>query len=108
FLEVDSYAKWRIADVSTFYTRTSGDASVANNLLAQRINTGLRNQFAGRTVYDVVSGERDLMMTDLTRSLNQIVQDELGIQVVDIRVKKVDRPDGVRESIYNRMNTERQ
>ena len=108
FLEVDSYAKWKIADVSTYYTRTSGDANVANNLLSQRINTGLRNQFANRTVYEVVSGERDLLMTDLTRNLNNITLTELGIEVVDIRVKQIDLPTDVEESVYNRMNTERQ
>ncbi len=109
FLEVDSYAKWRIANVSSYYiTRTSGDANIANNLLAQRINTGLRNQFASRTVYEVVSGERDMLMTDLTSSLNAIVLDELGIEIVDIRVKQIDLPDDVQASVYNRMNTERQ
>jgi modulator of FtsH protease HflC len=108
FLEVDSYAKWRIADVASYYTRTSGDANIANNLLAQRINTGLRNQFASRTVYEVVSGERDLLMTDLTRNLNAIVLNDLGIQIVDIRVKQIDLPVDVQESVYNRMNTERQ
>jgi membrane protease subunit HflC len=108
FLEVDSYAKWRIANVSSYYTRTSGDANIANNLLAQRINTGLRNQFASRTVYEVVSGERDMLMTDLTRNLNAIVLDELGIEIVDIRVKQIDLPDDVQASVYNRMNTERQ
>jgi modulator of FtsH protease HflC len=108
YLEVDSYAKWQISDVSTYYTRTSGDAVIANNLLAQRINTGLRNQFAGRTVHEAVSGERDSLMTDLTTSLNEIVQTEFGIELVDIRVKRIDRPDQVRESVYNRMNTERQ
>jgi membrane protease subunit HflC len=108
FLEVDSYAQWRIADVSNYYTRTSGDANVANNLLSQRINTGLRNQFASRSVYEVVSGERDLLMTDLTRNLNEIVFTELGIEIVDIRVKQIDLPDQVQDSVYNRMNTERQ
>lgn len=108
FLEVDSYAKWRIFDVEAYYTRTGGDANVTNNLLAQRINTGLRNQFAERTVYDVVSGERDLMMTNLSRDLNNIVQSELGIEVVDIRVKMIELPNDVRNAVYNRMNTERQ
>jgi membrane protease subunit HflC len=108
FLEVDSFAQWRIANVSTYYTRTSGDVNIANNLLSQRINTGLRNQFASRTVYEVVSGERDLLMTELTNSLNQIVLDELGTEIVDIRVKQIDLPDEVQDSVYNRMNTERQ
>ncbi|MEX2366622.1 MAG: SPFH domain-containing protein, partial [Pseudohongiellaceae bacterium] len=56
YLEVDSFTKWQIMDVSRFYTATSGSITIANNLLSQRVNTGLRNQFAERTVYDVVSG----------------------------------------------------
>ncbi|MDC0598519.1 protease modulator HflC [Gammaproteobacteria bacterium] len=107
YLEVDSYAKWRIADVSTYYTATSGESNIANNLLSQRINTGLRNQFAERTVHEVVSGERDLLMTELTEGLNQIAQQELGVEVVDIRVKKIDLPPNVSDSVYQRMNTER-
>lgn len=108
YLEVDSYAKWRIHNTADYYRATSGDENSANNLLAQRINTGLRNQFGTRTVHEVVSGERDLLMTDLTESLNSIAQEELGIEVVDIRVKKMDLPQNVSESVYQRMNTERQ
>lgn len=107
YLEVDSYAKWRIADVSSYYTATSGDDNIANNLLAQRINTGLRNQFAERTVHEVVSGERDSLMDELTKNLNTITQEELGIELVDIRIKKIDLPDDVSDSVYQRMNTER-
>jgi modulator of FtsH protease HflC len=107
YLEVDSYAKWRISNVSSYYTATSGDAFIANNLLAQLINTGLRNQFAERTVHEVVSGERDLLMQELTTDLNQHAQDELGIEVVDIRVKKIDLPAQVSDSVYQRMITER-
>ena len=107
YLEVDSYAKWRIADVDNYYTATSGDAFVANNLLAQRINTGLRNEFAERTVFEVVSGERDLLMDELTEQLNNIAGEELGLEVVDVRVKKIELPDQVRESVYQRMNSER-
>ena len=107
YLEVDSYAKWRIDDTSRYYTATSGEATIANNLLLQRINTGLRNQFAERTVHDVVSGERDLLMEELTDELNMIAQQELGIEVVDVRVKKVELPPQVTESVYMRMNSER-
>lgn len=107
YLDVDSYAKWRISNTARFYTATNGDESVANNLLMQRINTGLRNQFGVRTLHEVVSGERDLLMMDLTRSLNTITQEELGIEVVDVRVKKIDLPDQVRESVFERMNSER-
>jgi len=108
YLEVDSYAKWRISNTALYYTATGGDELVANNLLAQRINTGLRNQFGTRTVHEVVSGERDLLMTQLTDSLNLIAQEALGIEVVDVRVKKIDLPDNVSDSVFARMNTERQ
>ena len=108
YLEVDSYAKWRLHNTADYYRATSGDENSANNLLAQRINTGLRNQFGVRTVHEVVSGERDMLMTELTASLNAITQEELGIQVIDIRVKKIDLPPNVSESVYLRMNTERQ
>jgi membrane protease subunit HflC len=108
YLEVDSFAKWRISNTAKFYTATSGDENIANNLLFQRINTGLRNQFGIRTVHEVVSGERDLLMEQLTDSLNLIAQEELGIEVVDVRVKKIDLPDNVSDSVFQRMNTERQ
>lgn len=108
YLEVDSYAKWRISNTALFYTTTSGDENIANNLLTQRINTGLRNQFGERTVHEVVSGERDVLMTELTTTLNSIAQTELGIEVVDVRVKKIDLPPLVSDSVFQRMNTERQ
>ncbi|MDG2176389.1 MAG: protease modulator HflC [Gammaproteobacteria bacterium] len=108
YLEVDSFAKWRVYNTANYYRATSGDEITANNLLAQRINTGLRNQFGTRTVHEVVSGERDQLMTQLTESLNLITQEELGIEVVDIRVKKIDLPQNVSQSVYTRMNTERQ
>lgn len=108
YLEVDSYAKWRISNTAKFYTATGGDKNVAQNLLAQRINTGLRNQFGIRSVHEVVSGERDQLMTQLTASLNSIAQEELGIEMVDVRVKKIDLPPNVSDSVFERMNTERQ
>jgi membrane protease subunit HflC len=108
YLEVDSFAKWRVANTSLFYTATSGDESIATNLLMQRINTGLRNQFGVRTVHEVVSGQRDALMQQLTATLNTIAQQELGIEVVDVRVKKIDLPDNVSDSVFQRMNTERQ
>ena len=108
YLEVDSFAKWRISNTSLFYTATSGDVNIANNLLLQRINTGLRNQFGIRTVHEVVSGERDLLMETLTTQLNSIAQRELGIEVIDVRVKKIDLPTNVSDSVFQRMTTERE
>jgi membrane protease subunit HflC len=108
YLEVDSYAKWRISNTALFYTSTSGDKSRAENLLAQRINGELRNQFGKRTVHEVVSGQRDLLMTEVTAGLNSQVQEQLGIEVVDVRVKKIDLPPLVSDSVFQRMNTSRQ
>ena len=91
-LIVDSYAKWRIANVETYYKATGGVESVAHNRLANRVNTGLRNQFGTRTLHEVVSGERDLLMKNITDDLNRTVLDSLGIEVVDVRVKRIDLP----------------
>lgn len=107
-LVVDSYAKWRVSDVQKYYTATGGDEARANGLLAQRINDGLRNQVARRTLQEVVSGERDALMTDLTIQLNEVANEQLGVEVVDVRVKKIDLPPDVSDSVFRRMNAERE
>jgi membrane protease subunit HflC len=106
-LEVDSYAKWRIIDVSQFYVSTRGDVRTAGNLLAQRINDGLRDQIGSRNLVEVVAGERDQLMLDLTAELNESTAADIGIEVIDVRVKRIDLPDDVRSSVYDRMITER-
>ncbi|MDR2212117.1 MAG: protease modulator HflC [Pseudomonadales bacterium] len=108
YLEVDAFAKWRVADTARFYTATTGDESRANSLLLTRINSELRNQFGTRTVHEVVAGERDLLMTRVTDNLNRYALSELGVAVVDVRVKRIDLPDNVSDSVFARMNTERQ
>lgn len=105
---VDSFIKWRIANVQSYYEATSGDELVAARLLAPRVDEGLRNQFGERTMYEVVSGERDEIMTELTAKLNEITKAELGIEIRDIRVKRIDLPPEVSHAVYERMNTERQ
>ena len=107
-LVVDSYAKWRVSDVEKYYTATGGDKARAIALLNQRINNGLRNQVGVRTLHEVVSGERDVLMTDLTKQLNEVIGDQLGVVVVDVRVKKIDLPPEVSESVFRRMNAERE
>lgn len=107
-VEVDWYAKWKIADVSKFYTATNGEVRRADALLSQRINTGLRNQFGERTLHEVISGERDELMTELTTQINGIAFTEFGIEVVDVRVKQIDLPPTVSGAVYSRMQTERQ
>tara|TARA_R110001599_G_scaffold353885_1_gene602436 strand:- start:6774 stop:7655 length:882 start_codon:yes stop_codon:yes gene_type:complete len=107
-LMVDSYAKFRIKDTEKFYTATNGEMARAMGLLAQRINNGLRNQVAIRTIQEVVSGERDQLMQDLTEELTVVAQESLGVEVVDVRVKQIDLPKDVSESVYQRMNAERE
>jgi membrane protease subunit HflC len=106
-LEVDSYAKWRIVDVGQFYVSTRGNVATAGALLAERINDGLRDQIGARTLIEVVSGERDQLMIALTEELNETTASDIGIEVIDVRVKRIDLPDDVRSSVYERMITER-
>ena len=106
-LEVDSFAKWRIIDVGQFYVSTRGNTATAGALLAQRINDGLRDQIGTRTLIEVVAGERDELMLALTADLNETTAADIGIEVVDVRVKRIDLPDDVRSSVYERMITER-
>lgn len=106
-LIVDSFAKFRVDNVQTYYTATSGDERRATELLKERINNGLRNEISKRTLYEVVSGERDELMQVLTQNLNKVANEELGVEVVDVRVKRIDLPPEVSSSVYSRMNTER-
>lgn len=107
-LIVDSFVKWRIADVKTYYTATSGDEFRAADLLSSRMDTRLRNKFGRRTLTEVVSGDREEMMVNLTKELNEITEDELGIEVVDVRVKRIELPTEVSQSVYDRMRAERE
>jgi membrane protease subunit HflC len=107
-LIVDSYAKFRVADTEKFYTATNGEEARASGLLAQRINDGLRNQVAIRTIQEVVSGERDELMEVITEDLDRVARTELGVEVIDVRVKQIDLPPDVSESVYQRMNAERE
>ncbi|GAA3927402.1 protease modulator HflC [Litoribacillus peritrichatus] len=106
-LIVDSFVKWRIKDVSKYYTATSGEEISASRLLASRVDDGLRRQFAQRTVHEVISGQRDELMQDLTKSLNQVVLADIGVELLDIRVKGIELPERVNEDVYKRMRSER-
>ena len=107
-LMVDSYAKWRIADVQRFYTATSGLRAIAEERLSRQLESGLRNEVARRTLHEVVSGERDQLMADITATLDENARRELGIEVVDVRVKAIDLPNEVNRSVFDRMSTERE
>ena len=107
-LTVDSFVKWRVSDVAKYYTTSGGDEERLRRLLIQRVDAGLRNEFGSRTVKEVVSGQRDELMDKLSNQLNLIAKDELGVEVIDLRVKKIDLPPEVSESVFNRMRTERE
>ncbi|WP_439509924.1 protease modulator HflC [Marinimicrobium koreense] len=107
-LIVDSYAKWRIKDVETYYKATGGQEEIADARLASRVADGLRNEVGTRTLHEVVSGERDALMEELTTEMNQTAMASLGVEVLDIRVKRIDLPDDVSESVFDRMAADRE
>lgn len=104
---VDSFIKWRIKNFSTFFTRTGGSKSRAENLLRQKIVDGLRAEFGQRTVKEVVSGERLQIMQEIREGTLEGASD-LGIEVIDVRIKRIDLPAEVSDAVYNRMRTERE
>ena len=107
-LIVDSFAKWRIADVETYYKATGGLEELTRSRLTDRISDGLRNQFGTRTLYEVVSGERDRLMEQMTSTLNEAVRESLGVEVLDVRVRRIDLPPEVSEQVFQRMTAERE
>lgn len=106
-LEVDSFAKWRIGDVASFYRSASGDVAIGSRRLLERVNEGLRNEISRRTQHDVVSGERDEFMAVLKDLLNEEMMAEMGIEVIDVRVKQIDLPTEVEDAVHQRMNSAR-
>lgn len=103
---VDSFVKWRIADVHQYYISVGGDELLARTRLAQTVNSGLREEFGRRTVHDVVSGARDKIMEDVQKKADADAR-AIGVEIVDVRLKRVDLPPEVSESVYRRMETER-
>ncbi len=104
---VDSFVKWRIANVGQYYRSTGGSAARTSSLLAERINTSLRDEFGKRTIVEVVSGERAEIMALLTKEADEKAN-ELGVEVIDVRIKRIDLPSEVSGSVYERMRAERE
>jgi membrane protease subunit HflC len=104
---VDSYTKWRINNAAQFFRSTGGDSARTSRLLSERINTSLRDEFGRRTIQEVVSEDRLELMRSLTKAIDTQAA-ELGVEVLDVRVKKIDLPPEVSESVYNRMRAERE
>ncbi len=105
-LLVDSYVKWRIKDFGKYYLSTGGRTDRAENLLKQYINNGLRTEFGTRTIQQIVSGERTELMTKALAQAGK-GSEELGIEILDVRVKKINLPDEISNNIFQRMRAER-
>lgn len=103
---VDLFVKWRIVDVKQYYVSVRGDEMLAQTRLSQTVNSSLRDEFGNRTVHDVVSGERDKIM-EIMRQKADADARKIGVEVVDVRLKRVDLPQEVSESVYRRMEAER-
>jgi membrane protease subunit HflC len=106
-LIVDSFVKWRIADVEQYFKTTQGDEAQAGRLLYQNINNGLRDEFGKRTVQEVIAGDRTEIMRIMTAEATEKAR-TLGIEVIDVRIKKIDLPARVSDSVYRRMRAERE
>jgi membrane protease subunit HflC len=107
-LQVDAFVKWRVEDVLKYYTATQFDEQRAERLLTERTNEGLRNQISRRGMHEVVSGQRDALMQELTADLDNFMRRDVGVTVIDVRVKRIDLPAEVSSAVYDRMNSERQ
>ncbi|KUJ72154.1 protease modulator HflC [Thiomicrospira sp. WB1] len=105
-LLVDSFVKWQIEDAEKFYTSMNGDFNLANMRLAQIIKDGLRSQFSERTVQEVISQDRKVIVRDITKETAKAVS-EFGIAIADVRIKRVDLPQDVSDSVFRRMEAER-
>jgi membrane protease subunit HflC len=103
---VDSFIKWRIVDPKLYYISVQGDESRAKIRVNQTVNAGLREEFGKRTVHDVVSGERDKIMEQMREKADKDAR-TIGVQIVDVRLKRVELPSEVSEAVYRRMEAER-
>jgi membrane protease subunit HflC len=106
-LSVDSFVKWRISDVHLYYTRLRGLKSNARSRLDQRANDSLRQEFGRRTVQEVISGDRGKIMEVVQKSMNEDAA-TLGIEIIDVRLKRVDLEESISQQVYQRMSAERE
>ncbi len=103
---VDSFVKWRIKDFSKFYLATSGNIANAELLLERQVDQAIRNEFGTRTIHDLVAGERLAAMTELMEGARKSAED-IGVEIVDVRIKQINLPDEVSDSVFARMISER-
>lgn len=105
-VNVDFFVKWRISDVSTYYKAMAGNERTAAERIYTTLNDGLRGEFSSRNIQEVISGERRMIMSDMTKQANDQLG-RFGIEVVDVRVKRIDFTETISESVYRRMEAER-
>jgi modulator of FtsH protease HflC len=103
---VDSFVKWRVIDVRQYYVSVRGDPTAAEARISQTVNDALRAEFAKRTVHDVVSGEREKIMDTVADKVDKDVKN-IGVEVVDVRLKRVDLVPEISSDVYRRMESER-
>jgi len=104
---VDFFVKWRIIDPRKYQVAVSGDEREAQRRIAQTVNDGLRSEFGKRTIHEVVSGERETIMNILRSAADKSSRADIGVQIIDVRLRRVDLPDEVSNSVYDRMAAER-
>ncbi|VAW72031.1 HflC protein [hydrothermal vent metagenome] len=108
YMVVDSFVKWRIVDEAKYYIATSGGREQnAASLIYRMVDDGLRNEFAKRTVQDVIAQDRTQIMGLLTSNIDE-KSEAWGIDIVDVRIKRIDFPDKISQNVYERMRTERE
>ena len=107
-LIVDAFVKWRVDDPRVFYRATAGDEFAASERLTAIANDALRAAFGVRTIYEVISGERDELIQDITAQVNELGDNVLGVEVVDVRIKRIDLPQEVSAAVFSRMESDRE
>ncbi|WP_075879091.1 protease modulator HflC [Vreelandella massiliensis] len=105
---VDSYVKWQVVNPTRYYEATSGDEMVAVRLIQPRVDESLRNEFGRLNLQEIIAERRDDLMTGPTQELDELMREELGVAIRDIRIKRIDLPDDVSAAVFERMRSERE
>ncbi|MEE3214466.1 MAG: protease modulator HflC [Pseudomonadota bacterium] len=105
---VDSYVKWQVVNPTRYYEATAGDELMAVRLIQPRVDESLRNEFGQLNLQQIISEKRDELMSGPTEELDTLMQDELGVAILDVRVKRIDLPEDVSSAVYDRMRSERE
>lgn len=105
---VDSYVQWQVINPTRYYEATAGDELQAVRLIQPRVDESLRNEFGRLNLKQIISEKRDDLMSGPTEDLNNLMREELGVAILDIRIKRIDLPEDVSTAVYDRMRSERE